>query len=340
MILGRADTDRQVLIVAEIGNNHEGDMAAARELVRQAAAAGADAVKFQTFRTERFVSPADAARFRQLKGFELRPADVEELAGLARSLELLFLSTPLDLESAKLLEPLVDAFKIASGDNNFLPLLAQVAATGKPLVVSTGLSDTAQVAETVAFVQRQWAAAGLSGQLAILHCVSSYPVAPQQANLRSIEWLRERFPGLTVGYSDHTVGIEAPVLAVALGARILEKHFTLDRARPGFRDHQLSADPADLRELVRRVRLAEAMLGMRGKAVQPCEEPLLALLRRAIVAAADLPAGHRLTPADLLWLRPAAGLAPGNEARLVGGVLARNVRSGEPLQSGDVRSSS
>ena len=335
MIVRNFDTAQHVLIVAEIGNNHEGRFETAQELVRQASACGADAVKFQTFRTEHYVSAANAARFARLKSFEFTPAQFEALATLAHSLQLLFISTPFDLASARLLEPLVDAFKIASGDNTFYPLIDWVAQTGKPLIISTGASDAVQVERAVAAVRRRWTATSLS-QLAILHCVSSYPVEPAQANLRSIPFLAERCPDVTVGYSDHVAGIEASVLAAGLGARVIEKHFTLDHRLSDFRDHQLSADPGELRELVRRVRLAESLRGEHAKRVQPCETPAVTELRRSIVAGADLPKGHRLQPSDVTWVRPAGGLAPGQEAQLVGKSLCRDVRFGELVQPSDV----
>lgn len=332
MKIGTLDTDRSVVIVAEIGNNHEGSFRVAEELVHKAADCGADAVKFQTFRAELFVGPSDAARLRRLKNFELSQAQFAELAKVARGRGLHFLSTPLDLESAAFLDSIVDAYKVASGDNNFVPLLRQVARTGRPVVLSTGLSDLDQVRASVQILQDAWVERGHAGQLALLHCVSSYPVPPEQANLRSIPALAAAFPGAAVGYSDHTVGIEAAVLAVAVGARILEKHFTLDHHHSDFRDHQLSADPAELRALVERVRTASRMLGSEGKAVQPCEAPGVLAHRRSIAAARALPKGHRLRAADLVWLRPGGGFPPGAEARVVGRVLNQALDAGTLLR--------
>jgi sialic acid synthase SpsE len=334
MKIGSVDLKREVLLVAEIGNNHEGRYAVAEELVRQAAACGVQAVKFQTFRTEHYVSRGDSARFKRLKSFELSGAEFRRLSELAHSLGLLFISTPFDLGSAQLLEPLVDGYKIASGDNSFYPLIANVARTGKPLIISTGLSDYAQVTRAVDFVRKQWKGQP-EGPLALLHCVSSYPVPPEQVNLRAIPFLAARF-GLPIGYSDHTIGLDAAVLAVALGARIVEKHFTLDKAFSDFRDHQLSADPNELRDLVRRVQLGSAMLGEFDKKTQPCEAQSATALRRSIVAGADLPRGHRLEACNLTWIRPGGGLAPGEEARLLGRSLKQDVRFGDLLTESDV----
>ncbi len=330
MKIGSFDLDKQVLVVAEIGNNHEGNFKTAQELVRQAARAGVGAVKFQTFKAENFVSPQEEARVRQLKGFELKPEEFSQLAQLAHSLGLQFISTPLDLPSARFLEGIVDAFKIASGDNNFYALIEQVAQTSKPLIVSLGLSEFTEVEKTVNFIR------SLNGNLAVLHCVTSYPVAPEEAHLRAITFLAERLKNVTVGYSDHTLGLEASVLAVGLGARIIEKHFTLDKNQSNFRDHQLSLEPAEMAELVKRIRLAETLLGRKEKLVQASEKPFQQVARRSIAAGVPLPKGHRIQSSDLTWLRPGVGLAPGEEKKLVGRVLRRNVSFGELLREADV----
>jgi len=332
MEIGSFNTDQKVLIVAEIGNNHEGNFAVAQELVEKAAQAGADAVKFQTFKTESFVSRSDPARFARLKSFELSFAQFQALGDLARSRGLLFVSTPLDLGSAEFLEGIVDALKIASGDNNFYPLLDQVSRSRKALIVSTGVSDDAQVGRTLDCIRRH--RDSLKG-VALLHCVAAYPVPVEQANLSSIPYLASRYP-VTVGYSDHTLGIDAAVLAVGLGARIVEKHFTLNKNYSSFRDHQLSADPADLKELVSKVRKIPLLLGTPGKVIQAAEAANLPVVRRSIVAGRDLPAGHRLERGDLLWTRPSGGLPPGEEGILEGKRLRRAVGFGQILRSSDV----
>jgi N,N'-diacetyllegionaminate synthase len=330
MRIGRLDTAEAVLVVAEVGNNHEGDPDAARELVRQAAAAGAHAVKFQTFRASGIVRARDEARFRQLSGYELEPAVVEELAELAHSLGLLFMSTPLDLPSVELLAPLVDAYKIASGDNDFIPLLERVGAARKPVIVSTGLADLGGVRTAKAAVEAQGA------EVAVLHAVTAYPAPAEAANLAAIQTLARELR-CTVGYSDHTLGNDACVAAVAAGARILEKHFTLDHDHSDFRDHKLSADPGELRSLVERVALVQTLMGDPRKRMQAQEADLELAVRRSIAAARDLPRGHVLERADLAWLRPRDGLAPGQEDRLLGRALLRDVPMGESILEDDVR---
>jgi sialic acid synthase SpsE len=335
MIIDGIDTDERVFIVAEIGNNHEGNIQTAREMVRSAADCGVDAVKFQTFRSEHYVSQSDADRFERLKRFELTSEQFEELAHLTKSLGLRFLSTPFDLQSAAFLDGIVDAFKVASGDNDFYPLIERIAATEKPIIISLGLAGSQQVRDTYEFVHAEWRRLGVAGHLALLHCVTSYPVPPEQANLRAIPYLMDHFD-CTIGYSDHVIGSEAAVLSVALGARIIEKHFTLDKHYSDFRDHQLSADPDDIRDLVVRIRQTEAMLGTRDKVVQPAEQDVASAVRRSIVAGDDLPENHVLALADLTWIRPSGGLAPGSEHLLVGKRLKRAVRFGERLSESDV----
>lgn len=335
MRIRNRDSTASVIIVAEIGNNHEGDPALAAEMVRKAAECGVDAVKFQTVRAGQLVSQADEARYRRLKSFELSYEEFETLSRLAHELGLLFVSTPLDAASADALRPFVDAYKVASGDNDFFPLIERIAQTGIPLIISTGASDERRAVGIVEFVRQKWAESSISGELALLHCISSYPAPAREVNLRSIPFLAERC-GCAIGYSDHTLGVEAAVLAVALGAELIEKHFTLDKNYSDFRDHQLSADPPEMTELVQRVRQASEMLGRAEKRVQPCEEPAADAIRRSIVAARDLAAGDTIGWDDLKWIRPAGGLRPGQEDRLVGKTLKRPVSRDEQLLETDV----
>lgn len=330
MIIGANDTSIEPLVVAEIGNNHEGSMDTARELVVQAARAGVRAVKFQTFRTESYVSRSDAARFQRLKSFELSYEQFGELAALTRQHGMAFISTPFDLESAHRLEPLVDAYKIASGDNDYYALIEAVCRKRKPVIVSTGLIGIEQAKALVSFIRDRWAAIDHEGSLALLHCASCYPVPPEQANLAAIRTMREDLD-CEVGYSDHTLGSAAAIGATALGARIVEKHFTLSKTFSEFRDHQLSADPDEMKMIVDAVRDLARMMGSGVKVPQACELASIALMRRSIVAARELPAGHTLQPADLDWIRPRNGLATGQEQLILGRRLTRAVQGGEAI---------
>lgn len=330
MKIGRFDLDRDVLVVAEIGNNHEGSFDLAAELIGLASEAGAHAVKFQTFRTEHYVSRADAARFERLKRFELSFDQFAQLARIARGKGLLFLSTPFDLVSARFLDGIVDAFKIASGDITFVPLLEVVAFAGKPILLSTGMATMEEIRDAKAVIERIWRRKKIEQEVALLHCVSSYPVPEDQVNLAAITRLRRAFE-CTIGYSDHALGIEAAALSVAMGARIVEKHFTIRRDYSEFRDHQLSADPVEMAALVRRIHQVVALMGDGAKEPQQCERGAIAALRRSIAAAVDLPAGAILRLENLTWVRPGGGLPPGQEHLLLGRTLVRAVSAGEPI---------
>ena len=330
MIVGDFDTDQRVLIVAEIGNNHEGSHALAEEMIGRAAEAGVDAVKFQTFRTEHYVSRRDDARFERLKSFELSHDEFTKLAVVARQEGVIFLSTPFDLDSVRFLDALVPAFKISSGDNTFYPLLEAVARTGKPIMLSTGLADTIRIRQAKAVIETAWAEIGVEPGLALLHCVSSYPVPPAQANLAAIGQLRAEFD-CTIGYSDHTLGIEACRVAASLGARIIEKHFTLDKNHSEFRDHQLSADPGEMAELVQAVREVEVLRGSGEKRPQECEQTAERAMRRSIAASRDLACGAIITWEDITWVRPGGGLEPGKEHVILGRKLAKPVRGGDHI---------
>lgn len=328
MKIGTVSLRKQVFVIAEVGNNHEGDLNVALELVRKAAEAGADAVKFQTARADLFVSPTDAARYERMKRFELGESGFLKLRDAAHENGLAFISTPLDMESARFLGPIVDAMKIASGDNTFIPLLRHAGACAKPVILSTGLADLNVVRRAVDIIEKAGRSAPGTHPLAILHCVSSYPTPLGDANLRAIDTLAASFD-YTVGYSDHTLGVDVPVAAVACGASIIEKHFTLDKAYSDFRDHALSADPDDLAEMVARIRATEVMLGDGRKEPQQSEQEGAMSMRRSIAASRDLPVGHVIEASDLMWIRPGTGMAPGDEELIVGRRLAHVVKKAD-----------
>ncbi len=328
MKIGDFDLDDHILVVAEIGNNHEGSPDRAQEMVRLAARAGAGAVKFQTFKTAHFVSRKDRERYDRLKSFELSQEDFGRLSHAARSEGLLFLSTPFDLESAAFLNPIVDAFKIASGDNNFYPLIQRIAETGKPILMSTGLADSVQLKKSVSMIYDTWEKLSIHQSLALLHCVSAYPVPDDQANLNAVKSLQETMR-CTVGYSDHTLGIQAALIAAALGSRIIEKHFTMDKNFSDFRDHHLSSDFNEMSLLVKSIKTLEAMMG--SGTLQPQEAEITAIpsVRRSIAAKYALPAGTRLTTDDIMWIRPGKGIPPGQEDKVVGKILREAIAAGD-----------
>jgi sialic acid synthase SpsE len=312
MIINGFDTSKKVMVIAEIGNNHEGSFDTAVKMVEAAAEAGANAVKFQTFKTEFFINPSNKERFEKLKSFELTFSQFESLSKIAREKGLIFISTPFDLQSATFLNGIVDAFKIASSDNTFYPLIEYVASTDKPAIASTGLANLEEIEKLKSL---------MNGEFALLHCVSAYPVPEDEINLSYIGKLKRHF-NCSVGYSDHSLGIEVAPLSVAAGSEIVEKHFTLDKNFSDFRDHQLSADPEDLRKMIYEIRKVESIMG-NGSDIMDSEKLNLTLIRRAVVAARDLPTGHKLTEEDLLWIRQEGGSPPGTEKIILGRKLTK-----------------
>jgi N,N'-diacetyllegionaminate synthase len=321
------DTEKKVFIIAEIGNNHEGSYTLAEEMIGKAAEVGACAVKFQTIVPEKLVSILQKDRIEQLKRFQLTYDEFERLSKVAKHENILFLSTPFDIETVHFLNSIVPAFKISSGDNNFLPLIDVIAQTGKPIIMSAGLMDLPEVKKTVGFILDIWKENAINQDVAILHCVTSYPTTLEEANLLAIKELQSL--NVTVGYSDHTIGIEAAVLSVALGARIVEKHFTIDKNYSDFRDHQLSADPKEFSQLVKRVGNVSKLLGLGRKTVQESEKSVMEKVRRSIVARKELDENTVLTLDDISWVRPGGGLAPGNEEMILGKRLKEKVAVGE-----------
>lgn len=316
---------RPCFIIAEAGVNHNGRLELAFQLVDKAQEAGADAVKFQTFKAERLVTH-DAAKadyqreitgkaesqFEMLSRLELSAEAHQAILVHCRRKGVLFLSTPFEEQSADLLERLgVAAFKIASGEITNLPFLAHIARKGKPMIVSTGMACLGEVEMAVNTI---WKAG--NRDIILLHCVSKYPAAPPEINLRAMQTMATAF-GLPVGYSDHTPGIEVPLAAVALGACVIEKHFTLDRNLPG-PDHQASLEPDKLKSMVQGIRTVEAALGHGRKEPAASEANTAAVMRKSLVAAFDIPAGTLLTEELIAIKRPGTGLPPAMRSYLIG----------------------
>lgn len=271
MNIGSFDLAKRVFIIAEGGNCHEGSFERAAEMVKVAKKAGTDAIKFQTIVPEKLVSADQTERMARLKKFQLTQDQFKQLAKVAEKEGIVFLSTPFDTESAKFLNNLVPAFKIASGDITFTPLLETVASFGKPILLSTGGSSMADIKQALQTIGNT--------PVCLLHCVLSYPTTSEQANLQRINLLKQF--DRPVGYSDHTLGLAASLAAVAMGARVIEKHFTLDKQLSDYRDHQLSADPGELTELVQQIRELEKMLGEVGQETSPVEQSVVAAVRRS-----------------------------------------------------------
>jgi len=330
--------DQPCFIVAEAGVNHNGRLEMARQLVDVAAQAGADAVKFQTFKAEKVISPqapkaayqlqttdTSESQLDMVKRLELSFDAFRELYAYCQDKDILFMSTPFDEESADFLADLgVAVFKIPSGEITNLPFLAHVARKGRPMIVSTGMSYLGEVEAAVRIIEE----AG-NHDFVLLHCVSNYPADPADVNLRAMHTLAMAF-GVPIGYSDHTPGVEVALAAVALGACVIEKHFTLDRSLPG-PDHQASLEPAELTALVRGIRTVAAALGHRRKEPAASEANTAAVARRSLVAARGIPVGTKLTEKLIAIKRPGTGLPPALRPYLVGRTVRVTVPAGTLL---------
>lgn len=317
--------DSPCFIIAEAGVNHNGDLAMAKRLVDVAADAGADAVKFQTFKAERVVTaaapkadyqqattnPAES-QYDMVRRLELSEAMHRELSAHCQQRGILFMSTPFDAESADFLDAMgVPLFKIPSGEINNLPFLAHVARKGKLMIVSSGMAHLGEVETAVQTIEQSG-----NPPLVLLHCVSNYPADPATVNLRAMQTMATAF-GVPAGYSDHTLGIEVALAAVALGARVVEKHFTLDKTLPG-PDHKASLEPHELTAMVRGIRVVESALGDGRKRPAASEASTAAVARKSLVAACDMMAGTLLTEEMIAIKRPGTGLPPAMLPYLVG----------------------
>jgi N,N'-diacetyllegionaminate synthase len=325
-------------IIAEAGVNHNGNPELAKRLIDVAVESGADAVKFQTFKAGKVVSlkspkadyqlqmtDKDESQYEMLRKLELSLDAHHELKAYCEEREILFMSTPFDEESANFLDELgVQLFKISSGEITNFPLLSHIAAKFKPIILSTGMSSLVEVEQAVDIIQKTG-----NDQLVLLHCVSNYPADPKDANLRAMGAMTSTFH-VPVGYSDHTPGTAIAFAAVALGASIIEKHFTLDRNMSG-PDHMASLEPEELKALVSGIRTVESALGHGRKEPAASEANTRAVARRSLVAAQDIRAGTRLSQKQIAIRRPGTGLAPAMLPSLVGLIVKEDITAGTLL---------
>jgi N-acetylneuraminate synthase/N,N'-diacetyllegionaminate synthase len=323
-------------IVAEIGVNHNGSVHMARKLIDAAKDAGADSVKFQSFKTERIVTKyAEKAvyqkettdpkksQYSMLKKLELGDAEIKELHRYAQKRNILFLSSAFDEESVDLLDSLdVPAFKVASGELTNLPLLRHMANKKRPMILSTGLSTLDEIEEALAVITEE----GVE-EIILLHCVTSYPAKEEEANLKVMDLLRRQF-GFPVGFSDHTLSITVPIAAAALGAVLIEKHFTLDKTLLG-PDHRASLEPTEFKEMVKGIRDVEKALGDGMKRLTANEEEIKKAARRSIVAKTRIPKGTIIRENMVDFKRPGTGLEPKNLCKIVGKRTKKDIEPDE-----------
>lgn len=328
----------RILIIAEAGVNHNGSPETARRLADAAKAAGADFIKFQTFKAEKLVAHgAQKAEYQKnttgggsqeemLKKLELSYDDFAALKEYCDRIGIRFLSTPFDPESIDFLDTLEMPFwKIPSGEVTNYPYLRAIAKTGKPVVMSTGMCSLEEIREAIRALKENGA-----GEIRLLHCNTEYPTPFEDVNLKAMQTLREEF-GLETGYSDHTQGIEVPVAAAALGAVIIEKHFTLDRNMEG-PDHKASLEPDELAAMVRAIRNIEKAVGTGVKTPSPSERKNMAVARKSIVAKERIRAGETLTEGNLAAKRPGTGISPMRWNEVIGTKAVRDFEEDEQIE--------
>jgi len=334
--------EKRVLIIAEAGVNHNGEIEKAFQLVDAAVDAGVDYVKFQTFKAETIVSPkakkaayqernigdGDDSQFNMLKKLELSDADHQQLMQYAKDKGIAFFSTAFDVDGVQYLNQLgLDRFKVPSGEITNYPYLRAIAQMGKPIILSTGMASLGEIEAALTVLTTFGAKLD---NITVLLCNTEYPTPMEDVNLTAMRSIAAAFD-VQVGYSDHTLGIEVPIAAVALGAKVIEKHFTLDRTLPG-PDHKASLEPSELREMVRAIRNIE--LAISGNAIKaPSESELknVAVARKSIHLRVDIPKGTRIDESLLVMKRPGDGISPMDIDAVIGRVINRDLTADDKL---------
>ncbi|MBI4650901.1 N-acetylneuraminate synthase [Candidatus Desantisbacteria bacterium] len=312
----------KTFIIAEAGVNHNGHIDIAKKLVDIAADAGADAIKFQTFKAEKIVTTTAScanyqikntkraeSQFDMLKKLELSIDGHKELLSYCLGKNITFMSTPFDENSADMLNDFgMNIFKIPSGEITNMPLIKHIAKKNKSIILSTGMSYLGEIEKAINWINEEWEKINIKPQLSLLHCVSNYPAKVEDTNLLAMKTMENAF-GLTVGYSDHTMGIEVPIAAVAIGAKIIEKHFTIDRKMEG-PDHKASLEPYELEAMIKAIRNIEKAMGNGIKRPVKNEENIKKVARRSLVAAKNIKAGAVVSLDDIQIKRPGEGISP------------------------------
>lgn len=327
-------------IIAEIGVNHNGDINLAKQMIKSASECGVDAVKFQTFKSENLVTEnAKTADYQQkntnensqlemLKKLELSFDDFKELKDYASKYDVMFISSPFDMDSVDLLEKLnVPLYKLGSGELTNFELIDHIQNTGKPIIISTGMATLDEIRETYDFIKNK-------ENLVILHCITGYPTEFSEANLNFIKTLQSQF-NVPIGFSDHSPGIELPIAAVALGACVVEKHFTLDKTLEG-PDHKASLNPEEFKAMVSAIRHVEVAMGDGVRKFSDNENEIKKVARKSIILNDNLKKGEVLEKEMLSIKRPGTGIAPKYVDDLIGKTVNKDLKSGHVLQWEDL----
>lgn len=329
----------KAIIIAEAGVNHNGDIELAKKMIEEAAVAGADYIKFQTFKAERLLrkntekaayqkatTDETETQYEMIKRLELSESDFRLLKSHCEAHNIGFLSSPFDNESVDFLHALgVDFFKIPSGEIVNVPYLRQIGRTGKPVVLSTGMSTLGEIEFALDILRESG-----TTDIAVLHCNTEYPTPYPDVHLHAMRSIKHAFH-TKVGYSDHTIGIEVPIAAIALGAEIIEKHFTLDKDLPG-PDHAASVSPEELKRMVEAIRNTERALGKGIKRRSPSESANITAVRKSIVAAANIQKGQVMDEDHLATMRPGSGVSPILWDLVVGSTAHRDYSPGDMIE--------
>lgn len=330
----------KVFIIAEAGVNHNGSLELAKRLIDVAADAGADSVKFQTFKADKLVSKSaqkaayqkqttskNESQYEMIKKLELDEAAHRELIRYCDEKKIMFLSTPFDHDSIDMLNDFgMPIFKIPSGEITNLPYLRHIGGLGKEMILSTGMADLGEIEDALGVLIQ---AGTPKEKITVLHATTEYPCPIDEVNLRAMSTIFNAF-GVKVGYSDHTQGIEVPVAAVALGACVVEKHFTLDRTMEG-PDHKASLEPYELKEMVRSIRRVSQALGDGMKRPSRSEQKNIAIARKSIVAAKDIKIGDRFSEDNITIKRPGNGINPMRWDEVLGQVAQKGYAEDDPI---------
>ena len=330
------NSEKKVFIIAEAGDNHNGDYNLALQLVDKAVEAGADCVKFQTFIAENVISKfaqkaeyqkettgEEESQYEMVKKLELPFEQFRSIKKYYEEKNILFLSTPFDLDSIDFLEEIqIPFWKIPSGEITNLPYLEKIARTGKDVIMSTGMSNMEEIEMALSVLKKNGA-----GKITLLHCNTEYPTPFGDVNLRAMQAMEETFR-VPVGYSDHTIGIEVPIAAVAMGASVIEKHFTLDKNMEG-PDHKASLEPGELKQMVRSIRNIEQAMGSSEKQPSPSEKKNLSIARKSIVAKRGIRQGEKLTEENLYIKRPGDGISPMRWYEIIGTTAVKDFEEDE-----------
>jgi len=332
---------KNVFVIAEAGVNHNGSVKTAKRMIDAAVEAGADAIKFQTFKAERVISRfapkaeyqklatgKDESQLEMVKKLELDTSAHKELINYCKEKEIFFLSSPFDLESIDLLDKFgLQMFKIPSGEITNLPFLRKIAKLKKKIILSTGMSSLKEIGDALGLLVKFGTK---KRDIAVLHCNTEYPTPYEDVNLLAMLSIKEAFD-VQVGYSDHTLGIEVAIAAVALGATIIEKHFTLDKNMRG-PDHKASLEPDELRAMVKSIRNIEIALGNGTKKPSPSELKNKLIARKSIVASRDVKKGEVFTEKNLTIKRPGIGISPMNWEKIIGKIAKRAFKEDELIE--------